>query len=190
MDVHKTIPTRMNISGNPIPQEGHLNDLPTLNHCKNKKGCIMFKPKYLVQLDEKAFSDDTAVCLGAQLKSIVETLSGFMASCVWFGADVDAISHIPEQLGIDTVQLRKIGDRHALMSLCEHIDQFLSGAFIAVQARSQNFKCSASHVGTEDAQFRYLAIDGILVEIRAFDTSYFEVYTDNPLLIKKFIEQL
>jgi hypothetical protein len=56
----------------------------------------MFEPKQLIQLDKKPFSHDQAVCLGSQLKSIVQTLSQLIESHIWFGADVDALSPLPK----------------------------------------------------------------------------------------------
>ncbi|MCB1067104.1 MAG: hypothetical protein KDK56_02855 [Simkania sp.] len=145
----------------------------------------MFEPKYLIRLDKKAFVQDQVVCLGAQLKSIIKNLSELIEPHVWFGADVDAISPMPKKLGVDSFQLRKIGDNHFLLNLCENIDQFLSGVFIAVKEKDKNFKYSELRVGTEDEQFRSLNLDGVLIEIRAFDTSYFEIYSDNLILMKK-----
>jgi len=145
----------------------------------------MFEPTFLIRLDKKAFSHNQVVCLGSQLKSIVKNLSELIEPHVWFGADVDAISPMPKKLGVDSFQLGKIGDSHSLINLCENIDQFLSGVFIAVKEKNQNFKCSELRIGTEDEQFRPLNLDGILIEIRAFDTSYFEVYSDNSVLMEK-----
>lgn len=145
----------------------------------------MFEPKYLIRLDKEAFSYDQVVCLGSQLKSIIKNLCELIEPHVWFGADVDAISPMPKKLGVDSFQLRKIGDSHSLINLCENIDQFLSGVFIAVKEKNQNCKCSELCVETEDEQFRSLNLDGILIEIRAFDTSYFELYSDNPILMNK-----
>ena len=148
----------------------------------------MFEPKYLIRLDKKAFSHDQVVCLGSQLKSLVKNLSELIGPHVWFGADVDAISPMPKKLGIDSFQLKKIGESHSLVSLCENIDQFLSGVFIAVKEKNQNFKCSELRIGTEDEQFRSLNLEEVLIEIRAFDTSYFEVYSNNSILMEKLSE--
>ena len=145
----------------------------------------MFEPKYLIRLDKKVFSCDQAVCLGSQLKSIIRNLNKLIEPLVWFGADVDALSSIPEKLGIDSFQLRKIGNSHSIINLCENIDQFLSGVFIAIQEEKQNPHCSELHVGTEDRPFRPLNLDGILIEIRTFDTSYLEIYSDNLIIIKE-----
>ena len=133
--------------------------------------------QYLIRLNKEVFPQDPVVCLGSQLKSIVEKLSELMESHVWLAADVDALSPMPEKLAIDSFQLRKIGDDQLLINLCENIDQFLSGVFIAV--RLNNCKYSELPIGTEDEQFRSLSLDGVLLEIRAFDTSCFEMYSDD-----------
>jgi len=145
----------------------------------------MFEPKYLIRLNQKAFLHDQVVCLGSQLHSIIKIVNDLIEPHIWFGADIDAISPIPEKLGIDSFQLRKIGDNFSLMNLCRNIDQFLSGVFLAVKEKNQNVKCHDFNIGTEDEQFRPLSIDGVLLEIRAFDTSYFELYSDDIFLMEK-----
>ncbi|MBS0625364.1 MAG: hypothetical protein JSS32_04870 [Verrucomicrobia bacterium] len=144
----------------------------------------MFKPTYLIRLDRKVFSQDQVVCLGSQLKSIINSLEKLIEPHVWFIADVDAISPIPEKLSINSPKLKKIGNDRSIINVCEHIDQFLSGIFIAIKRENQDFKCSELSVRTEDEQFRSLNLEGILIEIRAFDTSYFEVYSDNHNLME------
>ncbi|NGX36928.1 MAG: hypothetical protein K1000chlam2_00074 [Chlamydiae bacterium] len=145
----------------------------------------MFEPKYLIRLDKRAFPTEQVVCLGSQLISIIKNLSELIESHIWFCADIDAISPIPQKLGVDSFQLTKIGDDPSLVNLCENIDQFLSGVFIAIREKDQNLKYSDLCVGTEDDQFRSLDLDGVLIEIRAFDTSYFEIYSENQELINK-----
>jgi len=145
----------------------------------------MFEPKYLIRLDKNVFFSDQAVCLGCQLKSIINSLSKLLEPHVWFCADVDAISPIPKKLGIDSFQLKKIGNDSYLIKLCENIDQFLSGIFIAVKKSDQNIKLKDLCIGTEDEQFRFLGLNGVLIEIRTFDTSYFELYSGNAGLMEK-----
>jgi hypothetical protein len=58
----------------------------------------MFETKYLIHLDEKVFSHEQVVCLGSQLKSIIQNLRELIEPHVWFCADVDAISPIPVAL--------------------------------------------------------------------------------------------
>jgi hypothetical protein len=142
----------------------------------------MFKPKYLMRLKNE-FSADSAMCLGSQLKSIVRNVDQLMESPSWLGADVDAISPIPKQLGIDSFRLKKIGNSDSLINLCENINQFLSGVFIAVK-NHETCEYPDTYIGTEDEEFRALNLDGVFLEIRTFDTSYFEMYFESNILLK------
>ena len=145
----------------------------------------MFNPKYLVYLDKRVFFSDQVVCLGSQLKSVVNNLNDLIEPHIWFCADIDAFSPVTKKLEINSFYLKKIGDDVSLISLCENIDQFLSGVFIAIKKRTQNINCFDLCIGTEDEQFRSLDLGGVLIEIRTFDTSYFEIYSENKDLMKK-----
>lgn len=54
----------------------------------------MFKPKYLIRLDKKAFAPEQIVCLGVQLKSVITNLDQLIEPHVWFSADISASSSI------------------------------------------------------------------------------------------------
>lgn len=150
---------------------------------------MMFEPKYLIRLDAKVFSNGQAVCLGSQLLSIIKNLSDLIEPHSWFCADIDAISPIPQKLGIESFQLKKLGGDPSLIDLCENIDQFLSGIFVAIIKKNQtNLSELDLCVGNEDEPFRSLDLDGVLIEIRVFDTSYFEIYSENKLLMEKLAE--
>lgn len=144
----------------------------------------MFEPKYLIRLNKNAFFSDQVVCLGSQLKSIFKNLNKLLGPHVWYCADIDAISSVPKRLGVDSFRLKKICNNSHLMNLCENIDQFLSGVFIAIKESEKNLKLQNLCAGTEDDQFRFLDLNGVLIEIRAFDTSYFELYSENIELIE------
>lgn len=145
----------------------------------------MFEPKYLICLESKVFFSEEIVCLGSQLKSIVENIGELIENHVWFCADVDAFSPIPKNLGYDTFRIKKIGTSASLIKLCNNIHQFLSGVFIAVRKRNENLANRDLSIDTEDEQFRPLELEGILIEIRAFDTSYFELYSEDLELMKE-----
>src|ERR1700689_580017 len=139
----------------------------------------MFEPKYLICLNKTVFFPEQVVCLGSQLKSIIKNISELIEAHVWFCADIDAFSPIPKKLGIDLFRLKKIGNNSSMINLCENIDQFLSGVFIAIREENEKLQCPDLRVGTEDEQFRSLNLEGVIIEIRAFDTSYFELYSDD-----------
>ena len=145
----------------------------------------MFEPKYLICLEKRSFFPEQVVCLGSQLKSIIKNLGKLVEGCIWFCAEVDAISPIPQKLGIESFRLKKIGNNSSLINLCENIDQFLSGVFVGVREQNQSLQLEDLCVGTEDERFRALDLNGVLIEIRAFDTSYFEIYSESFEVMKK-----
>ncbi|MEL7431103.1 MAG: hypothetical protein AAGI90_01040 [Chlamydiota bacterium] len=65
----------------------------------------------------------------------------------------------------------------------------MSGIFVAIIKKNQtNLSELDLCVGNEDEPFRSLDLDGVLIEIRVFDTSYFEIYSENKLLMEKLAE--
>ena len=107
-----------------------------------------------------------------------------LPSHVWYVADIDAFSEIPNRLGLNSSFLKEINGDTRLMQICSQIDQFLSGVFIAVDAEFSVKDINVLEVGTEDEKFRALPINGVLLEIRAFDTSFFVIYSEKENIIK------
>lgn len=85
--------------------------------------------------------------------------------------------------------LRKIGTDESFIKLSSQIDQFLSGVFFAIDNNCKNLKTEQLEVRTEDEQFRCLPIEEVLIEIRAFDTSFFEIYTEDEKIIKELAKK-
>jgi hypothetical protein len=40
-------------------------------------------------------------------------------------------------------------------------------------------------LGTEDEPFRFISCNGALIEVRMFDTSYIEIYSEDEIILKK-----
>ncbi len=143
----------------------------------------MFRPKYLIRLWRNAFEKTEVACLGIQLIELVEFLTPIIPFHTWYGADMDA-NFIPEALfNFRSYNLKKIGDDLALYAMLKTTDQFLSAVFIVLKREFDNSKFI--EVGTEDPKFRQIDVEGVILEIRAFDTSYFELYSDDFSLIQK-----
>ena len=145
----------------------------------------MFTPKFQTLLKKESFHPNKVVCLGSQMILIVDFLQDILVPHTWYGADVDAFEKKKKKFGLDSCFLKIIGSDLSLIEICSKIDQFLSGVFFAIENDCLNQNLEKIKINTEDEQFRELNINGILVEIRAFDTSFFEVYTTNKTLIKK-----
>lgn len=145
----------------------------------------MFDPHYLIILDAEAFPSNEFLCLGTQLQSITEATQKLTKPLSWLAADVHAVSPVPKILGINSFKLKKVGNTNSLISACQNIHQFLSGVFLGTENPLQeNRHLISCCMDTEDPQFRPCSIPGAVIEIRTFDTSYFEIYSENKILIE------
>jgi len=142
----------------------------------------MFDPKYRLLIPPESFPEDRCICLGNQLISIINVLEKFSPPHNWYGADVEAIGKGLVDLNLGGFQLKFIGSDKRFVSCCLNISQFVWGVFLCV---SQDFLPSNIELGTEDEPFRTIFCNGVLVEIRMFDASYIEIYSEDEVMIKK-----
>ena len=149
------------------------------------KAGSMFKPNFKLILDKDFFCPDKVVCLGSQMISIINFLKHILEPHTWYGADIDAFGKGVKKFTLDPKYIKKIGTDASLIKICSEIDQFLSGLFFAIQNKYSVQKSIALNISTEDEPFRPLNIEGILIEIRTFDTSYFEFFSEDEIIIKK-----
>ena len=145
----------------------------------------MFKPKYKIIIKKESFYPSEFICLGSQLITIVNILKNVLIPHTWYAADVNACSTIPKKMSIDSFSLKKIGDDSMLVQICAEIDQFLSGVFFAISDHYFDQNVEYIEVETEDKQFRPVPLNGVIIEIRTFDTSFFELYAESENILKK-----
>ena len=150
----------------------------------------MFNPKHQILLKSKCFPEDKFICLGIQLISIVNALKNFLPKHLWYGADVDAMGKGAMQTNINDAQLNLIGTDLDFIQYCAGIDQFIWGVFLCIDKSFSSQNIEGVELETEDPPFRSIDCNGILLEIRTFDTSYFEIYSESEEIInvisKKF----
>jgi len=139
----------------------------------------MFNPKYQVLLTSKCFPTDKAICLGTQLTSIVHALKGFLPKHLWYGADVVAVGKNATNSNVNDIQANPIGNDLHFTQYCSGIDQFIWGVFLCIDSSVLSQNIQSIELETEDEPFRSIACDGILLEIRTFDSSYFEIYSED-----------
>ncbi len=139
----------------------------------------MFIPKYRILIFAKSFPKDNVICLGSQLISIVNTLKKFLPHHEWYGADVNAVGKDAMNTSVNGIQLSIIGDDLQFIKYCSGIDQFIWGVFLCIDSKFSSQNIQGVELETEDESFRPLACNGILLEIRAFDTSYFAIYSED-----------
>jgi hypothetical protein len=112
-------------------------------------------------------------CLGIHLKSILQILETQTHECVWFIADVDA-HQVIDSLTYKLQEPQAFGDTRKLINLSENVDQFLSGVFLAVPVQ-QVPNHWVNSFSTERPPFDEM--ESAVFEIRAFDTTFIEVFT-------------
>lgn len=140
----------------------------------------MFNPKYRLLIPPESFPEDRCICLGSQLISVINILKKILPTHTWYGGDVQAIG----KAGVDLsgFELKSIGSDEQFISYCLNISQFIWGVFVCV---SKDGLPSNVELGTEDESFRSIPCDGVLIEIRMFDTSYIELYSEDGNTLKK-----
>ena len=157
---------------------------------QNKTFCkvlLLFKPKYLIKLKKDCFSDKSVACLGSQLIEFVDFLDQIIPPHVWYGADFDCCGNLQKVTEYTTGNFKKIGHSQPLKIIAKIVDQFLSGIILAI---GENGTISQDvTVDTEDEEFRELDIQQVILEIRAFDTSYFEIYSTDLDLTKMIADK-
>lgn len=145
----------------------------------------MFNPKYRILITSKCFPEDGVIGLGTQLIAILNFVRNYIPSHIWYAADVEAVGINAEKQNLSNIQIAMIGTDLQFIDYCSGIEQLIWGVFLCINRNysSQNF--IGIELETEDEPFRSIDADGILMEIRAFDTTYFGIYAENLELITK-----
>ena len=143
----------------------------------------MFNPQYRLLLMLKCFPADVCICLGTQFISLIHVLKDLLPAHTWYGADVDAVGAGASLLNIRGWQPNIIGTDQQLIQYCSEINQFIWGEFICIDSKYSSKSTLNIELETEDLPFRPLSIEGALMEIRMFDTSYIEIYAEGETII-------
>lgn len=146
----------------------------------------MYTPQYLIRLNSEQFND-TVVCLGTQLLNIVDCIKDYLPEHNWYISDILINNSTEEILSFEPPNLKKIGNLKNFKEFVSQVDQFIWGVFIAVEA--ENSVSENLEAYTEDIEFRNLDIDGVILEIRAFDTTFFQICSEDLGIIKRLAQK-
>lgn len=144
----------------------------------------MAKATVVLRLEGFQLTGEHTVGSGHQLTMIIDALRQHTTDCVWFVADLDALYLLPEEL-VRVHEPVVVGTADDLVAFVEPVPQFLGGVFLAVPHERLPPVWSRSF-WTDDQPFEDL--DGARFEIRAYDTTYIEVYTDQEDLLRGLAE--
>jgi hypothetical protein len=149
----------------------------------------MFNPKYRILITSKCFPEDGVVGLGTQLISILNFVKKYLPPHIWYAGDVEAVGINAEKQSFSDIQINLIGTDSQFIDYCSGIEQFIWGVFLCVDKQYSSQNVIGIQLETEDQPFRPIDSNGILMEIRAFDTTYFGIYAEDLGLITKISNQ-
>lgn len=133
------------------------------------------KKLYLLRLTGQMLDKQPFSCTGKQLTVLLHAISTWVRASKWYIFDVSTNSRIPEFLKTKE-EFQEAVTLEELTSASMRVEQFLSGVFIAVPVNAGHPDWRPNFL-TEDDPPNH--IGNAIVEIRAFDTSYFEVYSES-----------
>jgi hypothetical protein len=120
---------------------------------------------------------DEYVCTGPQIASVLDALARTpeLSRCTWYAAAIDANDPALETYVTDYWKaVANIGD---LVERVRATRQLLDGVFIAIEG--SNWPERTAEPITAYTPMARLAANSV-VELRAFDTTYVEIYSDHP----------
>lgn len=135
------------------------------------------QPRDVVRLGPEVFRSNVS-CLGQQLVELLHVIRGFWPDLNWYIADVQAINALPLPPRDPIPML--VGDTDKLIHIAQRVDQFESGVFVGIRSDADRPAFRPGGLWTEDEETADLG-DAVL-EIRAFDTSYWSIATSDANL--------
>jgi len=143
------------------------------------------RPRDIVRLDPADFRSETC-CVGEQLVELLRVIQALRPGLKWYVADVQTIgpSPVPRREPVPIL----IGDTGALIQAAQRVDQFESGVFAGVPSSIGQAGFRSGGLWTEDEEAADLG--DAVVEVRAFDTSYWSVATADSVLARNILERI
>lgn len=142
------------------------------------------RPRVVIHLDPTAFGGEP-VCLGRQLAELLRAIETVHPELRWYGGDIQAIG--PRSMSARKPTPVLLGSTEALVQAARAVEQFESGVFVGV---SGSVSCPVFRAGglwTEDEEDADLG--DALIEVRAFDTSYWSIGTTDAKVVSQIGER-
>lgn len=127
-------------------------------------------------------------CTGTQALKLIEIFEKLLPGCIWYAADIDTNNFVNKTKEFNKPVARKVGTTQDFKDTFSRVSQFFSGIFLLVPPTILSPKWGRELLYTEDPLTSDLGDS--LVEIRAFDTSYFEIYTLREDIVRVLKEDL
>lgn len=139
-----------------------------------------------LQLNSDCFCCNIA-CTGEQLFEVLKSFSKISHS-KWLVSDIEGTTHHDAFLPFNNEKLNYwYFDTKQLLTEVKKIIQFESGVFCLIEGELKIYKDDEIPF-TEASE--ELQLSDCLIEVRAFDFSYFEVYSNNLEYIKMILKNI
>jgi hypothetical protein len=142
-------------------------------------------PKFLIRMGRCVFQNAATMCQGGQIGAIIIAIGNVRPDLTWYVSDVRVIG--PSLVKARRPVPEQIGDTATLTKAVNAVAQFESGVFVGVPRRCLTPTFRFGGLWTEDDEAADLA--DALVEIRAFDTTYVSVATNDAKIADRILEE-
>lgn len=143
------------------------------------------KETFMLKVRGSQFFNEELSCLGSQFAEILTSIKDYTESHDWYVFDVLGTSSSPlHELFHENSQELCVLSTDKLMDKIKKVIQFESGVFMAVQ-KEKKIEWDFEHLPETEANegIQHSLAD---IEIRTFDYSFFEIYSNN-IEVKKTI---
>ena len=141
----------------------------------------MTAPRFCLSLTGAEINESEFSCSGEQLCLLLTELMTVQRDIKWFACDVSAVNLPLYWKSFSDGTPREVGTADDFLRQIKAVEQFESAVIFATDGDStQEF--SLEHF-TEDE--RFTDIEFANLQIRAFDTTYFELYSTDKALLEE-----
>lgn len=143
---------------------------------------------FLLRLDGDLLSSEGVSCTGLQLIKILKCFENFLPRCNWYAADMSANNVVMELSPFSEPFPKCLESFEQLLYLSFQVDQFYSGIIFAVPEETKVLFWPDRSYITDD--FPEKLLGEAIIELRLFDTSYFEIYSSEEAYLNSLASEL
>ena len=137
--------------------------------------------KFCLVINGHSIDQSSLSCTGYQLSKLMRILELKKSKIYWYACDIEVVDNVNYWLEFDGWRPRLLGNYLNKKKAIENTSQFLSGVFLGVLG-NHDFVWRDEY-STEDPPFG--EIEAALLQIRAFDTTNFEIYSANQSILNE-----
>jgi hypothetical protein len=143
------------------------------------------KVQGIIELSGKEINNEIVCTTGFQMTKVLQIIKEDLLNCIWYCGDISTNCNIFDDSSKSRKEYFKLEDTEQLMKFAMQIDQFLSGVFLAIPKSichpNLEYNFDTERESTTD-------LGDAILEIRAFDTSFFEFYSSRTEITERLTE--